>query len=157
MKTLLTGLMLILALSLAACAGRGGKRVSEPAASIQQITVDARGAWQVRLRLQNYSSVAMRFDMIDLVVGIGGGDAGRLQARPGLSVAPESADVLDIPFNPDAQAKLQVADALAAGRGIAYSLKGSLVAAPEEGSSRTFQISRDSTLNPAPGLPGVLR
>ena len=157
MKTLLTGLMLILALSLAACAGRGGKRVSEPAASIQQITVDARGAWQVRLRLQNYSSVAMRFDMVDLVVGIGGEDAGRLQARPGLSVAPESADVLDIPFNPDAQAKLQVADALAAGRGIAYSLKGSLVAAPEEGSSRTFQISRDSTLNPAPGLPGVLR
>ena len=157
MKTLLTGLLMVIALSLAACAGRGGKRVSEPVASIQQLTVDARGDWQVRLRLQNYSSVAMRFDSVSLAVGIGGADAGLLQARPGLTVAAESADVVDIPLSPVAQAKLLVADTLAGGRSIAYSLKGSLVATPDQGGSRTFQVSRDSALNPAPGLPGVLR
>ena len=157
MKTLLHGLLLLLALSLVACAGRGGKRISEPAASIQQLTVDARGGWQVRLRLQNYSSVAMQFDSVNLSMGIGGANAGLLQAHPGLNVAPESADVIDIPLSPSAEAKLLVADALAGGRGIAYSLKGSLAATPDEGGSRTFQVSRDSMLNPAPGLPGVLR
>ena len=157
MKTLLHGLLLLLALSLVACASRGGKRISEPAASIQQLTVDARGGWQVRLRLQNYSSVAMQFDSVNLSMGIGGANAGLLQAHPGLNAAPESADVIDIQLSPSAEAKLLVADALAGGRGIAYSLKGSLVATPDQGGSRTFQVSRDSALNPAPGLPGVLR
>ena len=157
MKTLLTGLLMVIALSLAACAGRGGKRVSEPVASIQQLTVDARGDWQVRLRLQNYSSVAMRFDRVDLAVTIGGADAGRLSAQPALTIAPESADVVDIPLTPSAAARLQVADALAGGHGVAYTLKGTVSATPDAGKVRDFDITRDSALSPTPGLPGVLR
>lgn len=157
MKTLRAGLLLILALVLAACASTGGKRVSEPAASIQQLTVDARGGWQVRLRVQNYNSVAMRFDRVDLAVTIGGAEAGRLNAQPALTIAPESADVIDIPLTPSAAARLQVADALAGGRGVAYTLKGTLAATPDAGKVRNFDITRDSALNPAPGLPGVLR
>lgn len=157
MKILRTGLLFSLALLIAACSSAGARRVSEPAASIQQLTVDANGSWQVRLRLQNYSSIAMRFDSVDFAVTAGGAATGQLQAQPALNIAPESADVIDITLHPSAEARLQVADALASGRGLGYTLNGNLVATPENGKARTFRIARDSTLNPAPGLPGVLR
>ena len=62
MTILRTGLLLALALFIAACSSAGPRRVSEPAASIQQLTVRADGRWDVALRLNNFSSVAMRFD-----------------------------------------------------------------------------------------------
>ena len=144
---------------LAACASTGVQRVSDPAASIQQLTVDTQGQWQVDLRLQNYSSVAMRFDEVDIAlnVGDGEGEAGQLRASPALTVAPESAEILTIALQPNLQGKLQAADALATGRGFSYRLKGSVKASTENGKSRTYQIQRDSMLSPAPGLPGVLR
>ncbi len=157
MKRLRTCLIFALVLLLAGCASGGSRRVSEPAASIQQLTVDARGDWQVQLRLQNYSAVAMRYDNVSLALTVGGESAGTLQSQPALSIAPESADVVNLTLTPTAGARLQVADALAAGRSVSYTLKGSLVAAPDQGNARTWQISRDSALSPAPGLPGVLR
>src|SRR5690606_3602572 len=42
------------ALLLAACSSGPVRRVSEPSASIQQLTVRADGSWSVDLRLQNY-------------------------------------------------------------------------------------------------------
>ena len=146
-----------LALLLAGCAGSPVRRISEPAASIQQLTIDANGGWQVRVRLQNYSSIAMRFDSVDVAVTAGGVAAGQLKAQPGLNVLPESADVIDVTLRPSAEARLQVADALATGRSLGYTLTGNLVATPEDGKPRTFRITRDSALSPAPGLPGVLR
>ena len=157
MKILRTGLLLAFVLLIAACSSTGPRRVSEPAASIQQLTVDASGNWQVRLRLQNYSSIAMRFDSVDFALTAGGVAAGQLQAQPALNISPESADVVDISLRPNAEARLQVADALASGRGLSYTLNGNLVATPEDGKPRTFPISRDSALSPTPGLPGVLR
>ena len=77
---------------LAACSGGPVRRVSEPAASIQQLTVKANGSWSVDLRLQNYSSIPMRFDRISLAVEVDGHNAGTLEASPALSVGPESAD-----------------------------------------------------------------
>ena len=50
-----------------------------------------------------------------------------------------------------------VADALAGRRSLGYALKGTLDAVPEEGKSRTFDIDTRNTLNPVPGLDGVLR
>ncbi len=157
MKILRTGLLLALALLIAACSSTGPRRVSEPAASIQQLTVDANGGWQIRLRLQNYSSIAMRFDSVDFAITAGGIAAGQLQAQPGLNISPESADVIDLTLRPSAEARLQVADALATGRSLSYTLNGNLIATPDKGKPRTFRISRDSALSPTPGLPGVLR
>ncbi len=157
MKILRTGLLLALGLLIAACSSTGPRRVSEPAASIQQLTVDANGGWQVRLRLQNYSSIAMRFDSVDIAMTAGGAPAGRLQAQSGLNIAPESADVIDITLRPSAEARLQVADALASGRSLGYTLTGDIKATPEDGKPRSFSINRDSALSPTPGLPGVLR
>lgn len=143
---------------MAACASGPPRRVSEPAASIQQLTVRADGGWSVDLRLQNYSSIAMRFEGLSLAVGIGGETAGTLQARPGLSIGPESADVVTIALSPTSTARIQLADALAGGRGVDYSLEGTIDAAPEDrGNPRSYRIKRSSALSPVPGLPGVLR
>ena len=58
---------------------------------------------------------------------------------------------------PSSAARLVVADALAGNRTLAYGLKGTVAATPQEKKQRSFDISSRSTLNQAPGLPGVLR
>lgn len=149
----LAGLVVLLS----ACASHGNRRISEPAASIQQLTVDARGNWQVQLRLQNYSSIATRFDTVDLALEVNGQAAGHLQASPALSVPAESADIATITRVPDSIAKLAMADALASGQAINYTLKGNVQATPDGEKQRSYTIDGKNQLNPVPGLPGVLR
>jgi hypothetical protein len=142
----------------AACASGPPRRVSEPSASIQQLTVRTDGSWSVDLRLQNYSSVPMRFEALSLAVSVGDQAAGTLQAQPTLAVGPESADVVTIAFAPTSNARIVLADRLAAGSHVDYQLKGTVNAAPEDrASTRTYTIDRGSRLSPVPGLPGVLR
>ena len=148
----------MLPLLLGACGSSGPvRRVSEPSANIQQLSVRADGSWSVDLRIDNFSSVPMRFDSIGLVMTIAGEQAGTLQGQPALSIGPETADVATLALVPAAGAKIAIADALARGRSINYHLQGSLVAAPENGGTRTYQVKRDNALSPVPGLPGVLR
>jgi hypothetical protein len=142
--------------TLAACGGPV-RRVSEPTAQIQQLTVRADGRWDVDLRLQNYSSIPMRFDRVRLAMTLGGEAAGELSATPALTIGPESADVVAVAVSPGAAARIAVADALAGGRSVPYTLTGDIAATPENGSSRSFEVKRQSALSPAPGLPGVLR
>lgn len=153
---LATTTLLALAALVAACGGPV-RRVSEPAAQIQQVTVRADGRWDVDLRLQNYSSIPMRFDGVRLALTVGGEAAGELRAAPALSIGPEAADVVALQLAPSSAAKIVVADALAAGRGVQYALSGEVLATPDRGSQRSYDIERRSSLNPAPGLPGVLR
>ena len=145
------------ALMLAGCGSGPVRRVSEPSVRIQQLTVLANGGWSADLRIENFSSIPMRFDTLDLALVVAGNAAGALQAQPALSVGPESADIFVVTLQPAAAAKLAVADALGGGRSVAYTLKGSIAATPDEARQRTFQIERSSALSPAPGLPGVLR
>ena len=147
---------LVLAL-LAGCGSGMIRRVSDPAVSVQQLTVKADGQWVVELRLQNYSSMPMTFDDVSLALSVGDTEAGTLQARPGISIGGVSADVIDVELKPSSAARLVVADALAGNRTLAYSLKGTVSATPQEKKQRSFDISSRSTLNQAPGLPGVLR
>ena len=143
---------------LAACSSGPVRRISEPAASIQQLTVQADGNWSVDLRLQNYSSIPMRFERVEFEVRVGDESAGTLVAQPGLTIGGESADVATVAFAPSSNARIVLADALAAGRGIRYALEGSIAAAPEDrGKARDYDVKRNSQLSPVPGLPGVLR
>ncbi len=149
--------ILLLICTVAACA-TGPRRVSEPAASLQQLTVGADGAWTVDLRLQNYSSIPMRFEQVQLTLEVDGESAGALSSTSPVTIGSESADVLTLALTPTAQARLQVADALAGGRGLGYRIEGTLRAAPEDrGNPRDYPVRRASTLSPVPGLPGVLR
>lgn len=150
--------VLIFAALLAACSSGPVRRVSEPAASIQQLTVDASGNWSVDVRLQNYSSVAMRFERLTLELDVGGTRAGTLESSPQLQVSQESADVVTVALVPSAEARLLLADTLAGGRGTSYLLEGSVSAAPvDRGNPRDYTLRREGALSPVPGLPGVLR
>ena len=143
---------------LAACSSGIPRRVSEPAASIQQLTVQADGSWSVDLRLQNYSSIPMRFERARFELKVGDEAAGTLDVAPGIGIGGESADVVTVAFSPSSNARIVMADALASGRGIRYSIDGTLTAGPEDRPrARDYDYKRDSQLSPVPGLPGVLR
>lgn len=156
-QRILLAMAILAMLVLTACSGGPVRRVSEPAASIQQLTVHANGSWSVDLRLQNYSSIPMRFERVSLAVEVDGHAAGTLQASPALSVGPESADVVTVPFTPSGDARMVLADVLSARRALPYTLKGTANATPEEAKPRDFEITSRSSLNPVPGLDGVLR
>lgn len=146
------------ALLLAACASGPARRVSEPSARIQQLTVRADGSWSTELRIENFSSIPMQFDSLRLDLAVNEHAAGTLQATPALTIGPESADVITVAFAPSAGAKFAVAQALAGGRSIEYSLEGTMTATPNERRQREFEMERrSSALSPAPGLPGVMR
>ncbi|MET0717469.1 MAG: LEA type 2 family protein [Pseudoxanthomonas sp.] len=149
--------LLLLCTFLAACSSGPVRRVSEPAVSIQQLTVNADGSWSLQLRLQNYSSIPMRFDSADLAITVGDQAAGSLKAAPQISIGPESADVVTLPFKPTVEARMVTADALASRRSLGYALKGKLQAVPDDGKSKSFDIDSKNTLTPVPGLDGVLR
>ncbi|QCU72664.1 LEA type 2 family protein [Luteimonas yindakuii] len=145
-------------LFLIACGGGQVRRISEPTASIQQLTVAEDGDWSVVLRLQNYSSIPMRFDGLRLDLAIGDTAAGTLEAAPALQIGGESVDITTLALVPSVQARLLIADALASGRGVSYVLEGTITAAPaDRGGAREYRIRRPGSLGPAPGLPGVLR
>ena len=145
------------ALALSACATGHVKRVSEPTASIQQLTVGADGQWTVELRLQNYSNVPMHFDRVALQLRAGDQPAGELDTTPGLVVGPETADVATLHLVPSADARIVVAGTLADRRSLNYTLEGTIDAAPKDHRAHTYRIKRNSALSPVPGLPGVLR
>lgn len=149
--------LLAAAALLAACSSGPVRRVSEPSAQVQQLTVRADGAWDVQLRLQNYSSIPMRFDRVRLALTAADQPAGDIVATPAVDIGPASADVVNVRLQPTTGAKLAIADALSAGRSVDYALKGEIAATPESKSQKTFDVAHRSTLNPAPGLPGVLR
>lgn len=157
MKHPALGLVAMSVLLLSACASGPPRRVSEPAANIQQLTVRADGSWSVDLRIDNFSTVPMRFDDISIALTVGGASAGTLHGRPTLSIAPESADVATVVLAPSSSARIVVADAFARAGSIDYTLEGTLDAAPEKGGAHTYKVKRTNALSPVPGLPGVLR
>ncbi len=147
-----------LVLLLAGCSSGGPvRRISEPAASIQQLTVRADGQWDVQLRLQNYSSVPMRFTTTNIQVAFDNGAAATVQAQPQLAIGPESADVFTATVAPLPAGRARIANALADGRSLNYTLAGTVDAGPEDGKARSYKIKLNSALTPVPGLPGVLR
>ena len=146
------------ALLLAGCASGGPvRRISEPAASIQQLTVRADGRWDVEVRLNNFSSVPMRFTASNIQVAFDNGAAATLQAQPQIAIGPESADVFTTTVSPLAEGRARIATALADGRSLNYTLGGTVDAGPEDGKPRSYKIKLNSALTPVPGLPGVLR
>jgi hypothetical protein len=95
---------------------------------------------------------------VSLALQVGEEAAGTLVAEPGLTIGPESADVVTVAFDPSANARLLLAGRLADGGGIGYRIEGTIDAAPaDRGKVRDYEIERDSRLSPVPGLPGVLR
>lgn len=141
--------------TLSACSGgEVRKAINPPRASIQQITVRPDGQWQLAVRLQNFSNVPTSFASVNVKLTVGGQEAGNVALNPTITIGPESADVLNATLRPALGAKLQAASALSEGQSVRYSVAGTIVTSDPKGS---YPVSYDSTLNPAPGLNGVLR
>jgi len=153
----MTAVVAVVVLAVAGCAAGPVRRVSEPSASIQELSVGADGRWTVQLRLQNYSSVPMRFDRVALTLRTGDQDAGELRAEPALAIGPESADTVVIALTPAPGARIAVAGALADRRSLDYVLEGTLGAGANDKKARDYKLRRSSALSPVPGLPGTLR
>src|SRR3546814_6012389 len=99
----------------------------------------------------------MRFGAISLDMKPGDHEAGTLNGNAGISIGPESADVVTLEHTPNSVACIAIADALGRNGGIGYSLEGTLQAATEDSGKRSFDIEHTSRLNQVPVLPGCLR
>jgi len=140
---------------LAACAAGGPPtRIWPPQASVQELAVRDDGSWQIGVRLQNYSNVAMTFDQATLDLAIAGQPAGQLALTPRLRIGPGSTEVVTLRLPPDFDAAGRVADALQTRSGLRYRLQGQIVTSDPSGRHAT---EFESVLTPVPGLPGVLR
>ena len=147
-------LALVLLLSLTACGHGPARRLYPPKASVQELAAQADGHWKLTIRLQNFSNVPMTFEALDAKLIVADQDAGRVMFNPGLTVGPESADVITTTITPGFAAKSAVAAALAARRPLRYSLEGKITSRDPR---REDDFKYDSVLDPVPGLNGVMR
>ena len=140
---------------LSACVSGGRDRqINPPRASLQELAVQPDGQWRLSLRLQNFSNVATTFVEVDAALVMGTQAAGQVRAQPVLEVGPNSAEIVTVTLAPSAAAKTAVAASLSGGRGVRYRLDGHIRTRDPDGNP-AFEY--DSTLNPVPGLDGVLR
>jgi hypothetical protein len=144
-----------LALLLAGCGGNPDrKQINPPRASIQQLTVLPNGQWKLVMRLQNFSNRSTKFGTVSALLTFAGQDAGTVSATPAMDIGPSAADTVETTLTPALGAKLAVASALSASQSIRYRLKGQ-IQTTQRGDAYDFEY--ESSLNPAPGLPGVMR
>lgn len=149
-------LLMLSALLLSACGGDGiRKRVFPPTVSIQEVAVQADGRWALKLRLQNFSNVAMRFDSIEARLRIGSADAGAVALQPMLSVPPESAEIVDFSLTPASAAANHIQMAQAGRSSVHYTIEGTIRST--EPDTRRDEFKFESQLTVVPGLTGVLR
>ena len=108
--------------------------VSLPSPETRESTVTSEVALEVR----------------DLAVSVDGVPAGTLEDATTLTIGPESADILSLRLAPSAEGRLHAADALAAGRSLAYRLEGSIRAAQQLTLNSTGLNNQGGTLVGAP-------
>ena len=134
--------------------GRVKKQINPPRASVQQLTVLPGGQWRVVLRLQNFSNVASNFSSVSGNLKFAGHPAGDFNASPNISIGPESADTVEATVTPSLEAKLAVASALSSSQSVRYEIEGQI---GTDQRNAPYDFKYESSLNPAPGLPGVMR
>jgi hypothetical protein len=139
---------------IAGCSGGPVKQINPPRASIQQLSVQPNGKWQVTVRLQNFSSVSTAFELVDAKLVFAGQAGVTIVLKPAMTIGPESADILTTVLVPELGAKLAVASALSSNQSLRYVLSGQIVTSEPKGN---YNFTYESTLNPAPGLDGVMR
>ena len=137
---------LAVAVLVTGCGSGPARRITPSQVSIQQLVADASGTWKVTLRIQNYSTVTMRYASLHGTLHIAGVDVGSIDLAPtDLDIPANSADVIDATVH--ASAKLPAGD-------IEYRISGTIATSEPK---NDFKFDRSSRLSPAPGLPGTWR
>ena len=145
---------LLLPAVLAACAGGPPKRVFPPQATLQEVRVQADGQYAASVRVQNFSTVPMTFNRLQLTVTLSGHEATRIDMDPALTVGPGSNELVKHVFAPPPAVRTAVDAAFSGNRQVRYELAGR-IASRDPGSDD--ELTYKSALDPVPGLPGVLR
>ena len=154
MRNLQAALALLLLALVAGCASGPPKRVFPPQASLQEVRVQPDGQWVAQVRIQNFSTVPMRFSRLEATLTVNGQEASRISIDPGLSVGPGSNELVQHAFTPAAGPRAAVDQALANRRAVRYQLTGR-IASSEPATDHPFEYQ--SALDPVPGLTGILR
>ena len=102
MRKLQAALALLLLAVVAGCASGPPKRVFPPQASLQELRVQPDGQWAASIRIQNFSTVPMRFSRLEATLSVNGAEATRISLDPGLSVGPGSNELVQHVFTPAA-------------------------------------------------------
>ena len=133
---------------LVACASDGPpKRINPPTVSIQEVRMEG-GQCALRLRIQNHSTVSMRFDALSFErFDLDGRALAPLSMAPDLDVAPYTGE----PF----QHTIDCPDMTEGASELVYRLSGRITST--EPGRRNFDFSHRSRLLPVPGLGGVYR
>lgn len=154
MRKPFAALALLLLAVLAGCASGPPKRIFPPQATVQEVRVQDDGRWAVQVRIQNFSTVPMRFSRLEATLAVNGVEATRIAIDPGLTVGPGSNELVQHVFTPAAGPKAAVDQALASRRAVRYQLTGR-IASSEPSTDHPFEYQ--SALDPVPGLTGILR
>jgi hypothetical protein len=147
-------------LALSACGGSRTstgliKRVNPPSASLERLAAtDPAAPVRLAVRMQNFSTVATRFERIEAAIGIDGWPAGQLVASPGIEIPGLSSDVIEIDWSPTADERTRIDAAARGGRALRYRLEGTIETSEPSG---TFEFEFESRLTPVPGRPGEFR
>jgi hypothetical protein len=134
-----------IAVFVSGCGSGPARRITPSQVSIQQLVADASGTWKVTLRIQNYSTVTMRYSALHGTLHIAGADVGSIDLTPDLDIPANSADVIETTLH--ASAKLPAGD-------VDYKIAGTIQTSEPK---TDFKFDRSSRLSPAPGLPGTWR
>lgn len=133
---------------LSACsAGRPKERINPPNLSLQEVRIDG-DRCSLRLRIQNHSTVGMRFSTLTIDrVTLDGRELGPLTLTPNIDVPPHTGEPIDH--------DVACTDMPANASELIYRLQGR-VETTEPG-RRRFDVEHRSRLLPVPGLTGVYR
>jgi hypothetical protein len=151
--TLFLCLGLVAAVTLPACGGGPVRRINPPVATIQRLDT-ALPEWSMTLRIENFSTVPMRFLRMDLSVELGGFPAGNVAESLALDVPGISAEVVDVSLTPPDSVREVVATLRRAGARVSYTLRGEIVSSDPD---KRFPFEASSWLNPVPGRPDEFR
>ncbi|MGC1550911.1 MAG: hypothetical protein WA777_20500 [Rhodanobacter sp.] len=160
MKRLLRCIALIaLAAGLVAC-GPPRKSVFPPTVTIQEMSLRPDGQWHLTLRFQNNSYGEMDFKSMDGELQVADGMPIRLHSTFELDIPALAGDVLTLDVLPTpemSKALAAIANKGSAGS-LAYSIRGSAVAKPEqEDKSRSFDFHGNDWLSAVPGIANTYR
>lgn len=145
---------LALLLLLTACASGPTIRYFPPQASLKELKQQADGQWQAQVRVQNFSTGAMDFSEIRLKIQIQDGSWAELSGPETLNIGASNAEVLSLsaPFGVDTLQAIR--DRQDKAQPLRYRLEGSL---RSRDPGRSYPLTYEGRLNPAPGLSGVYR
>jgi predicted small lipoprotein YifL len=157
LRTRLALVVLMLAFAaLAACGGNGGlpRRINPPGVTIQQWQTAPDGNWQITLRVQNYSTVPVRFDRVDAELALDGVGAGSMSVALETEIPGQYAEIFTVSVSPSPAARERLARLAAEGQGFGYRLSGTVATAEPDD---RYPLDYSSSMTPVPGVAGQYR